>query len=63
LDEFIIMPNHVHGIIVIVNVGVRFIVPNKSGFLKANPYGLNNAIAMRQITLGKIIRTFKAKAT
>lgn len=49
LDEFIIMPNHLHGII---TVGAQFIAPNGS-----------NKSHIGQISLlGQIIRTFKASA-
>ena len=58
LDEFVIMPNHVHGIIVIMdagsahqNVGAQFIAPNNMGAINRAP------------TLGNIIRTFKALTT
>jgi len=47
LDAFIVMPNHVHGIII---VGAQFIAPT-GGAINHAP------------TLGKIIRTFKASAT
>jgi putative transposase len=34
LDQYMIMPNHIHGII-FLNVGAQFIVPNESGFDKS----------------------------
>jgi putative transposase len=66
LDEYTIMPNHLHGIIVIDDpkVGVQFIEPeieNKIdlpiGNIRNNPMKTNN------ISLGKVIRYFKAKTT
>ena len=50
LDEFIVMPNHIHGIVHIV--GAQFIAPRYS-------QGAMN----RAPTLGEIIRTFKAVST
>ena len=50
LDAFVIMPNHVHGIIVITNVGAQFIAPNTQD-------------ADRAPTLGEIARSFKARST
>ena len=55
LDQFVIMPNHVHGIIHIV--GAQFIAPNDVDAPKRQ--GAIN----RAPTLGNIIRTFKALAT
>ncbi|MEW6200947.1 MAG: transposase [bacterium] len=75
LDEFVIMPNHVHGILI---VGAQFIVPNtpsceeseiyksglgESGLDKSSPYIENNPMMLNQTTLGKIIRFYKAKTT
>jgi REP element-mobilizing transposase RayT len=63
LDVFTVMPNHFHAIL-FLEVGARFIVPKikeKSGFDKSNPYIKNNPMALNQPTLGKIIRSFKAK--
>jgi len=51
LDAFMIMPNHVHGIIVLNDVGAQFIAPNYQGVMNHAP------------TLGEIIRTFKAMST
>ena len=70
LDTCQIMPNHIH-LIVEINVGVQFIEPankikNKSGFDKSNPYKKrikNNPMLLNKITLGKIIRYFKAKSS
>ncbi|TWU30933.1 Transposase IS200 like protein [Candidatus Brocadiaceae bacterium S225] len=62
LDEFVIMPNHVHAIL-IFDVGARFIVPYKRGFDKSNPYIRNNPMLLNSDTLGKVMRSFKAKAT
>ena len=65
LDEFIIMPNHIHAIIMVNNddvetmedrnktVAARFIAPNIK----------NNSMQTKPATLGKIIRFFKAQTT
>lgn len=60
LDEFMIMPNHVHGIVWIADiVGAQFIAPTK-----CTPSGKPILGAMnRAPTLGKIVRTFKAAST
>lgn len=62
IDEFVIMPNHVHGIIEILDVGARFIAPRKSngsnygGFAgRGNPMGSGS--------LGEIVRWFKGRIT
>jgi REP element-mobilizing transposase RayT len=47
VDEFIIMPNHVHGIVVLV--GAQFIAPDSA--------------AGRRPHLGEVVRTFKAAST
>jgi REP element-mobilizing transposase RayT len=55
LDRHIIMPNHVHGIIM---VGAQFIVPS-SDRDTPSPQGTMNPAP----TLGGILRTFKAVST
>ena len=50
LDQFIVMPNHIHGIVHIV--GAQFIAPRYS-------QGAMN----RAPTMGEIVRTFKAVST
>ena len=52
LDAFVVMPNHIHGIIVLNDVGARSIAPdNKQGAINCTP------------TLGEIVRAFKARCT
>ena len=52
LDQFIVMPNHMHGIII---VGAQFIAPKQ---------GMDKQGAMnRAPTLGKMVRAFKARST
>lgn len=75
LNTFIVMPNHLHGIIIIKNVRARFIAPNvdiaqnavyHTGFDKSNPYNWHqkyNPMLSRKPILGKIIRYYKAKTT
>jgi len=48
LDEFVIMPNHLHGII---HVGAPFMAPDEPGAINRAP------------TLGEMVRTFKAVST
>jgi REP element-mobilizing transposase RayT len=49
LDEYVIMPNHVHGIIL---VGAQFIAPD-----------IKDGMQNRTCTLGDIVRTYKATVT
>jgi len=55
LDEFIVMPNHIHGIIVINNsmtpVGAQYIAP-----LQVNP---NEKMRIKPKSLSSIVRTYK----
>jgi len=53
LDAFVVMPNHVHGIIL---VGAQFIAPSDS---PRNHQGVMN----RAPTLGEIVRAYKAGST
>ncbi len=56
LDAFAIMPNHVHGIVVLPPVGARFIAPKSI----APP----STIAPNPVpTVGEIVRGFKARCT
>lgn len=48
LDEFVIIPNHLHGII---SVGAPFMAPDEPGAINHAP------------TLGEMVRTFKAAST
>ncbi len=70
LDEFVIMPNHIHGIIVIKNVGVQNIEPNK------NIVGVQNIEPQHNIeplqnkyqkiipcSIGSIVRGYKIGVT
>lgn len=69
MDEFIIMPNHIHCIIEINNVEVQFIEPggatrfDKSNLYKSTDQIKNNPMLLEKTTLGKIIRHYKAKTT
>ena len=71
LDEFVIMPNHIHGIIVIRQaniVGVSFMKPKTNMIIsKSNRHMglLNNkkGLINQTPTLGLIIRYFKSKCT
>lgn len=58
LDSFVVMPNHIHGII---TVGAQFIAPAS---VPHNQAGIAQEGAMnRAPTLGEIIRTYKAAST
>ena len=73
LEEFVIMPNHVHGIVTIV--GAPFMAPDERGRgTVAIPSGMMDqkgatrlASAQKRVnrapTLGEIVRTFKALTT
>jgi REP element-mobilizing transposase RayT len=56
--EFIVMPNHIHGIITISNiVGAQFIAP----FGKTT--AMNQGVMNHAPTIGNIIRSFKSRCT
>jgi len=65
-DQFVVMPNHLHGILVLV--GAQFIAPNapgrqtiKGAINRAPTTGQPNQGAIdRAPTLGEIVRAFKA---
>ena len=58
LDSFVVMPNHIHGII---TVGAQFIAPASAPY---NHVGIAREGAMnRAPTLGEIVRTYKAAST
>ena len=58
LDFFVVMPNHIHGILI---VGAQFIAPASVPY---NHVGIAQEGAMnRAPTLGEIIRTYKAAST
>ena len=58
LDEFVVMPNHIHGIVNMVDPrrGVKFNAPTKPG----NFYSL---ISPKDGTLSVVIRTYKSAVT
>jgi putative transposase len=74
-DEFVVMPNHIHGIITITNVGAQFIAPScidhqTSRFSSTNQKNKKDAIikmnqgAMNHApTVGGIVHAFKARCT
>ncbi len=62
-DAFIVMPNHIHGIIVVI-VGAQFIAPDQPGVTKPpTPGNVGARFIAPAPALGKIIRTFKAVTT
>lgn len=69
LDEFIIMPNHVHGIIVIqhTNVGANNHSPVRFAKNNSSVHGANNNLPLRingtSGTVGAIVRGFKIGVT
>ena len=54
VDEFVVMPNHVHGIVVIINVGARHAVPLRSLERFGKPVATS---------LPTIVRSFKSATT
>jgi len=63
LDEFTVMPNHIHGVIL---VGAQFIAPKLTAsqdFGILNPGTLERGAINRAPTLGKIVRAYKARST
>ncbi len=60
LDAFVVMPNHIHGIIWIVEA--QFIAPHSLTRLD-NTSHIDQGVINHAPTLGKIIRTFKALST
>jgi hypothetical protein len=56
LGGFVVMPNHVHGIVM---VGAQFIAPDPPGAGHLHPV-INQGVINHAPTLGEIIRTFKA---
>ncbi len=67
LDSFVVMPNHIHGIVILNDVGARF---TSKRFLCpvgiapiTNPAEGNQGAMNRAPTIGEIIRAFKARCT
>lgn len=56
IDEFTVMPNHLHGILIIRNVGAIFKSPNLTG-------EINFAPTINKPTLSDIIKWFKSITT
>ncbi len=56
IDEFVVMPNHFHGIIVIV--GAQFIAPFDYNAINQNR---KQGVINRAPTVGEIVRAFKAR--
>ena len=61
LDEWILMPNHLHGIILITNDVRRGVQLN--ALASRDPNKVQSAISPHSGTLGVIIRTFKGAVT
>jgi REP element-mobilizing transposase RayT len=59
-DEFVVMPNHIHGIILIV--GAQFIAPDGNQNT-TNQDVINQGAMNRAPTLGEIVRTSKVRCT
>lgn len=62
LDEYVVMPNHLHGIIWIDPVGAQFIAP-QTHIASNNPGTTEMGAINRAPTVGNIIRAFKARCT
>lgn len=67
MDLFVVMPNHVHGIIVLNAVGARFIAPHIAPDVAPNHAAKHQAeyqgAINRALTVGEIVRGFKARCT
>ncbi len=61
LDEFVIMPNHFHGIIDIV--GAQFIAPDLGITSYGDKSASNQGAMNRAPTVGGVVRGFKARCT
>ena len=57
LDEFIVMPDHFHGILCLLSSESHVINDEKPGEHEVRPYGTANG------SIGRIIQAFKSKAT
>ena len=57
IDEFIVMPNHIHGILI---VGAQFIAPSS---LRHDDHDAKPGAMNRAPTLGEIVRAYKAAST
>ncbi len=78
IDEVIVMPNHIHGIVSLSNVGAQFIAPDvmiapavvdcpvsgRSVTNQNNKEGvINQGVINHAPTVGGIVRAFKARCT
>ncbi|MCZ7627518.1 MAG: transposase [Candidatus Methylomirabilis sp.] len=67
MDEFIVMPNHIHGIIIVV--GAQFIAPSQCIAPDPTPdhahaaSAINQGAMNRAPTLGHVVRAYKATST
>lgn len=61
IDEFVVMPNHFHGIIVIV--GAQFIAPFDCDAINQNKKQMKKGVMNHAPTVGEIMRAFKARCT
>ena len=59
-DAFVVMPNHVHGII---HVGARFIAPEFVSSIQTGVADYDTGAMNRAPTVGDIVRAFKAVTT
>ncbi len=65
LDAFVVMPNHIHGIISIVDTSAPDANRHRRGLINQTPTPDDRWISMRTEgdPLGKIVRAFKARGT
>ena len=63
LDDFVIMPNHIHGIIILNNNFLEVADSNRRGLINQTPTKdwilMNNPV----VNLGKVVRAFKARTS
>ena len=67
IDEAIVKPNHVHGIVIMNTVGVQFIAPavmNETALQNSSMNQFRNQGVINPApTVGNIVRAFKARCT
>lgn len=65
LDEFCVMPNHVHGIVWLQNAVPALLaapVDDIKGAASSAPTNTEDALTQERPTLGQVMRTFKSKS-
>ena len=63
LDEFVVMPNHIHGIIIFVNVGATGRSPIQARTTRRSPPQLSNQHGPMKKSLGSLVAGYKSATT